>query len=253
MDDPSQPQKFGPVGQCIYCGCTDELSIEHIVPKGLGGRYELHGASCEACGGITSNIEGIVMRGLYHAPRARLGLLSKKRKNEHPAEWPVEIDFGTSTEPKAIPIAEHPTVLIGPVLSVPTILLGIPKSEDTRLYLATRPLNPDRDAVRVLGPNVKVSARYDGIAYARMLAKIGHAYAWAKLGHEFKPILNDLILNKPQDFPIDVIGGTMELPAHGTQLHEIELLPEWEGYLVVRLRLFSALQMPIYYVVVGKP
>ncbi len=37
------------VGSCIYCGSTDNLSNEHIIPYGLGGNLELPKSSCSRC------------------------------------------------------------------------------------------------------------------------------------------------------------------------------------------------------------
>ena len=34
------------VGSCIYCGATDQLTDEHIIPLALGGRFVLPDSSC---------------------------------------------------------------------------------------------------------------------------------------------------------------------------------------------------------------
>jgi 5-methylcytosine-specific restriction endonuclease McrA len=38
-------------GQCRYCGCTNNLTLDHIRPKSKGGRYEASNlvAACREC------------------------------------------------------------------------------------------------------------------------------------------------------------------------------------------------------------
>ena len=38
-------------GQCRYCGCTKNLTLDHIRPKSKGGQYEASNlvAACQAC------------------------------------------------------------------------------------------------------------------------------------------------------------------------------------------------------------
>ena len=54
---------FAPARECIYCGATDGLTTEHIIPYSLGGRFELPEASCNECTEITKKIEQTVGRG----------------------------------------------------------------------------------------------------------------------------------------------------------------------------------------------
>jgi len=35
------------IGKCIYCGSTEALSDEHIIPLGLNGAWILEQASCK--------------------------------------------------------------------------------------------------------------------------------------------------------------------------------------------------------------
>lgn len=92
----------------------------------------------------------------------------------------------------------------------------------------------------------------------KMLAKIAHAYATAELGHgNFKPLLLDIILNRPPPlFISQFVGGIrdQEMPM-GNDLHEIEIDQTALGrgrYVVVRIQLFADRQLPLYYVVAGE-
>jgi hypothetical protein len=46
-------KRSSPVGYCIYCQATDELTNEHILPFGLSGTAVLPKSSCKACAKIT--------------------------------------------------------------------------------------------------------------------------------------------------------------------------------------------------------
>ena len=46
---------YPPVGRCIYCGSTDTLTDEHIIPLALNGTGLLPKSSCVACAKITNS------------------------------------------------------------------------------------------------------------------------------------------------------------------------------------------------------
>ena len=71
---------FGSVGKCIYCGAESELTTEHIIPFGLGGKSILHGASCKKCAAITSKFERDVLKGTYNDFRISWDFPSRKKK-----------------------------------------------------------------------------------------------------------------------------------------------------------------------------
>lgn len=59
-----KPQKA--LGVCIYCGGTNDLTDEHVVPFGLAkNSLILPKASCKACASLTSFVEmGFLREGL---------------------------------------------------------------------------------------------------------------------------------------------------------------------------------------------
>ena len=65
------------LGRCIYCGSTKNLTSEHVVPFGLGGDFELLGASCGGCRDVTSSIERRVMEEQFTGPRLAIGYPSR--------------------------------------------------------------------------------------------------------------------------------------------------------------------------------
>jgi len=63
------------VGRCIYCGSTEGLSNEHIVPANLGGTIILYKASCETCRKLIHRVETeclTAMRDIRHKRGVRL-------------------------------------------------------------------------------------------------------------------------------------------------------------------------------------
>jgi 5-methylcytosine-specific restriction endonuclease McrA len=77
-------------GVCIYCGCDgkeNKLTSEHTVPYSLGGSTELLEASCEACGGITSYLDGYLAGAVFHHLRVHMGLQSR---SGHPEVLPEQ-------------------------------------------------------------------------------------------------------------------------------------------------------------------
>src|SRR5205814_3072492 len=88
------PEVYGPViqwpiiGECIYCGSTDDLTNEHIVPFGLSGTVGLVKASCKSCAAATSAIEGRLLRGHWRAYRKLLGL---KTRSDYPTHYPIKV------------------------------------------------------------------------------------------------------------------------------------------------------------------
>src|SRR5665213_1960681 len=87
---------FPPVGACIYCGATEGLTKEHIIPLGLGGQFVLPAASCPACSKITSDFERKVLRGFMLDGRI-VDNFPTRRPKERPATLLVDVQRkGTS-------------------------------------------------------------------------------------------------------------------------------------------------------------
>lgn len=73
---------YPPVGHCIYCSGTDNLTREHIVPFGLNRNAVLPAASCARCRQITSAFEFQVLRGPMRAVRLLRKLRSRNMHSE---------------------------------------------------------------------------------------------------------------------------------------------------------------------------
>jgi hypothetical protein len=94
--------------------------------------------------------------------------------------------------------------------------------------------------------------------FARMLAKIGYSLAVAEYGKSkttaFTPLVTDLILGISDDWTY-AIGGSWEIPPPvqgGDHITMINLLVRpFDALIIVNIRLFSQIEMPIYHAVVG--
>lgn len=265
------PPPYKAVGRCIYCGAKprlSELSGEHIIPRNIGGKLVLPKASCLDCARETSQFEKECVRAFFGPVRKHLDIRGNKQKKRHShiraeiAPSPGHSHF------EMMPIGEYPSFLWSFLFLPPGILAGIPRDEEIRGTLHFVDLNPDGPKS---GESLILGGNLSAKTYARLLAKIGHAYAAAECGIDnFKPYLTDLIRGISPNYPAFFVGCKLaetppqgKIPPAGKERHEIELESaylqrhvgaplERSNYLIVRIRLFSELGAPVYYVVAGE-
>jgi HNH endonuclease len=215
---------FLPVGRCIYCRREKKLSDEHIVPLSLGGAWILPKASCGHCCNETHAFEGKVAGGMLKAFRTRYGLPSRKG---HPKTLPIHFapDGGTIQTEHVAP-AEHPAPVVLLKMRRAGILLGVPAGIQRSALFKPEvwTYSPDiqkRTLAKGWGV-IKNAARYDGLAFCRTLAKIGHAWAVAHHGLDsFTPLALDLILGRTTDVEFIVGGAIEERTPRTDTLHEL--------------------------------
>jgi hypothetical protein len=94
------------------------------------------------------------------------------------------------------------------------------------------------------------------LAFSRLLAKIGHGFAYVNRRGKFRPLLRDFILSEAKVQPRNYIGGEFIDYPPGRNLHDASLVgitaPSGISYLVCKIRLFAQLGAPQYHVVVGE-
>jgi HNH endonuclease len=73
---------FPAVGRCIYCGSTDLLSEEHIIPYSLSGHYVLPEASCDKCAKTINRFEQFSTRTTYFPLAAALEIKKPTKEEE---------------------------------------------------------------------------------------------------------------------------------------------------------------------------
>jgi hypothetical protein len=251
---------YDPVGRCIYCGDgTDPAALqrEHVIPYGLNGTLLLPKASCSDCAEVTKKLEGFCLQRMLIDARTHLGLASRsRRRNKQERPLPKIGLIGPSGEAEIwqeLPIKDHPFALSTLEFSPPGILF---KSQaDASPNMQFRLIMSPQFAQRFskLPKNAAVYYRVDAFVYARMLAKISHAFAVGERGlGAFDPYLPEIILGRSDDvfrFVGGAIAGTQTAP---DTLHRLSL-EDWDsGLLTVYLRLFAFMDGPAYQIVVGK-
>lgn len=261
------PKRYDSVGRCIYCFCgTKKLTNEHIIAHGLAGdSLVLPKSSCIECAEKTRDWETACLRHLWWPFRTRIGAPTSGKQDPksftirqmHVAALHEDRSIASYERRGEISVdpMEFPLMFITYKFPPPGVLVGRPSHEVVNYEVAAcvnreefKKFSPgDKDGMYIapLNPN----------AYARMLAKIAHAYAVAELGESaFKPVLRRFIRGKQKGPSSYWVGGELNLPAAEPHLHDIRwrVTPSNVGVLViVELRLFAFFGGPRYHVVVG--
>jgi HNH endonuclease len=249
-----------PIGRCIYCGSTEQpLTREHIIPRKLGGIWVLHDASCEACRAITGGLEREVLRVTLLGPRAVLGFPTD---SGYPDVFPLRIVVpGAAEVDIAIPISDHPAVFLFQEFPPPRHLDTRPRPEG--VVMRVRPVQiggppaddvAGRRAAELGTDRLSISATFHGYSYPRMIAKIAHCFAIARLTFLrwdlVETYLPSVILRESPEIARWVGCDGAELLRRGP--HACRMYVDPDGEIHVRVRLFSDYETPEYVVVVGR-
>jgi hypothetical protein len=250
------------IGRCIYCGSTDDLSDEHIIPYGLGATWVLRKASCKRHRDITSKFELDVQRNLWGLIRAAIGTPSRKGHAGKLLKVMLKTEAGLETD-----VDLDPALVGAPIefirLPLPRYLSGIKQTGSLSVIGNVMHYFPDPERFRrelraQYGPGqVSFSTTFQPVAFAQMLAKIALGFTIARFGLEgikkcyIIPAIDDgtgigqwvgciddgiTLSEGTNDFEIS--GGFINTPTRD---------------IVVEVRLFGKLKTPTYIVVVGEP
>lgn len=251
-----------PIGHCIYCGKTDSLTDEHVIPLSLGGNYILDKSSCKRCAAITGRFEGGITRGFMYEARVA-GNFPTRRPKERPTHLPLLHGAGAEEKNRIdVPASEHPGFMHLPLLRKAGALegrehsVGLTIEGFETLFFGQ---HPQETLSRLGSTDLQVTARYRGSEFARLLAKIAYCSAVASFGPLDRarvPVL-PLILGKADDashwlgsanFTLNV---DLEKPLHSVGFSsEADPQDVSRAFLVVRVRLFSGSGATGYEVVV---
>lgn len=236
----------------MYCGDTNNLSKEHIVPYGLGGPGVIPASSCSNCAQITSKFEMDVLRSSIWGLRSHLKL-STRRRNKMPKELPLILVRDKGEEEVNIPIEEHPVLLSFPLFSPPSMLTG---NHIEGIHIRGANLYGFGAAIeKVLkeynAKGVKTVDESKPVSFARMIAKIAWGIAVAEgLINQLDERLGEAIINKPSDIGRWVGTYTDPPDSNHKLLHEIKLRKD-EKFLYGDVQLFAATKTPRYGVILG--
>ncbi|MBY0281329.1 MAG: HNH endonuclease [Alphaproteobacteria bacterium] len=248
---------YAPVGKCVYCQKEKpitELTDEHIIPYGLGGRLVLPKASCSRCQSATKKFEDHCLSRKFGNNRFYMGIGSRSGKTR--TTVPIEI---VNKKAKEIALDDLPAVLLMFHFQwIPGILLGETPTTEFAGKICVRPLRDNfNDCINKLNGKLNLTKGFKALPFGKMLAKIAHSYAVAELGIDgFKPLLNSLIQGAGPLYPAQFIGGNLIKEPVGKELHELSIGysndKNGRKFVEVRIHLFASYDMPVHYVVVGE-
>lgn len=260
---PHPPKRYPSVGECIYCGGKENLSDEHLIPFGFGGRWVLPDSSCESCSAKTSLFEMVCLRTMY-GPLRQLYDLPSRRKQ--PEKLPLKVKYKPTDDWTKILVSQvdYPFLVTFPYFSMPNLITGKKDSKRTgattdRLWIRGASAYANFDIqMKSLLSKLKVYGVFpESIAqipeFCQMLAKVAHSYAVAELGYKnFKPFLLGHIVKKELSDCASFIGSLDKDEKATNNIHELSICKDIKKYIVVRMRFLAKLGTPTYYVVVGK-
>lgn len=176
--------RAAPVGACIYCGATDNLSDEHVVPFALGGNLVLPDASCPRCAKITSRFERRVLRGFMLEARTT-GKFPTRRPRHRPIMVKVKVKRGGRLEEIVVPANEATGFMLLVRFDRATFVSGRPPMHGLSLSGVEtvgfgRNLKEYADSLGT--KTIQGSVTIDAISFARIIAKIGYGFAVAECG-----------------------------------------------------------------------
>ena len=265
---PEHPfKRYEAANACIYCGATENLHDEHIIPFALGGKWIFPNASCAECGKKTSAFEGVCARTMF-GPMRMLFNVQTRRKRERPGKLPLRVKRarGGPWTTIDVPRAQYPFLYLLPYLGNPTVLTGEAADRD-KLPNAQRFWIRGATGPRGMPAHLEALAQQFGVAelmptgtfdvppFSLMLAKVAHSFAVAELGPDtFAPFLPDFIKDGDALGLLHYVGGFPEAEPLTQTLHEIGFIANRPApdIVVVGIRVFSCFGTPSYLVAVGR-
>jgi hypothetical protein len=251
---PRPDRVIGKADACIYCGSTEALQDEHIIPFGLEGEYVLADASCPTCAAITSRFERAILRHALLSTRTRLNLRTR-RPHDRPERLRVVQERDGRRSESDVPVAEHPTHLALPVFDLPAFLRGdvAPNLRSVPPHVWIVPVGSvtmQEASAHAGGDYFGIREEIDVYAFARLLAKIAHGFlAAADLG-DVEVFLPSGILGAGEGIG-RWVGGAPDRTLPDIGLHHVAINLV-DGTVQVRIKLFAQLGGPEYLVVAGR-
>jgi 5-methylcytosine-specific restriction endonuclease McrA len=251
-------QVHAPLGYCMYCNSTTDLSSEHIVPLALGGEIELPASSCQRCAAVTSRLELKLLRGPLWRARLALGMKSRRKHRAAPTEMTVELERDGVTAPVTLATSEAPAIVTFPTFAPPRVAAGASgPGIDVTGFVAINFGGDLEELARSQGAQcISVEDQTPPFEFALLLTKIayGMAVATGAIAELVEPSPLPAIILGRDDRVGDYVGAmTDALARYPGQLHRIAIgVDESAGYLVADVQLFSQSLSPRYAVVIGR-
>lgn len=175
----TETTRFPSVGYCIYCGSTDDLRDEHVVPLALDGTLILPDSSCKACADMTSRLELEVLRGFMLAARTVAGFATRRPKNR-PTRFELDAEIQGKMQTRWLRAKDFPALLLLPIFRPPVIIEARP-NPDLFSVVGVQPArfgsHPMLVARQLLATKLSISNTIPIGPYTRFLAKIAYSYS----------------------------------------------------------------------------
>lgn len=247
-------------GFCIYCGSTEQLGREHIVPYALGGTLTITEGSCEGCRKKTHAFETDVLTGPMRMVRYIQNLPSSTKHRSVPETVELFVKLGDEAEQRIeVPIAKAPIFLAFYEFGEPKYLDPSRGANLETGAVVTGSYGQDPSQVlselsakgmTIVGPPMRP------VAFARMIAKIAYCFAFAQ-GHIRKLENASELINAFMEEP-DTIGRFVgSIPPPFTKYEGVGIrfaikVLESERMAYAEVQLFAASGAPTYVVVLGR-
>jgi hypothetical protein len=185
-----------------------------------------------------------------------------RTRSELPDDFPVILLFEDGHEERVmVPADVHPATLVLPQFAPPDLLSGRQPDGNFRFTYTTwmresEAFDEFKRSRGAIAAEVETSIKPQ--QFSRLLGKIGHAYAVARLGlNAFDPLLLDLIHGRNVANAPELVGCDAQMPPPASGIvHELDLQPH-PDLVIIRIRLFASSSidgnhaMPVYLVVAG--
>ncbi|MFM9903042.1 MAG: hypothetical protein ACKVQJ_00555 [Pyrinomonadaceae bacterium] len=254
------------VGECIYCGSTENLTDEHAIPLALQGNRLLREASCLRCNKVTTRFERSILRNSMLATRTVLGMPTRKKKNR-PETLPMIFVRDNIRTEEQVPVDDAIPSLILPELGPPEVYPEIGHAYGLRagVFEVKNHLPVDRvtdEHIRMLLKKYKADAvetpfEINHQAFLRLLAKIAMTEAIGFFGlRNFEKIyVRNAVLGKDRTQWWVGSDGFYDIHFQGgfdDSAHVIAAVrPRGQREVWIRIKLWNKSITPEYIVVVG--
>lgn len=254
---PYPSKVYPPLNRCLYCPATENLSKEHIIPLGFGGELIVSKASCDMHRMATSKVEDFILRRYLCALRSHLCLPSRNPQHR-PDGYDLTLRRAGRSWTQKVMLADHPgLVRFMMFVDPPGKVAGRSRVQKTwSVRFVNAEIFPDI-AVRLarLGADsFEDKVTINGMALARLIAKIGHAFAVAELGFDaFEELyVSHLVTAEAPDWNHWVGGHDRGRDVAATELHELRFIRRGNDLSVIVHLLVPYCPRYCYEVIVGR-
>jgi len=208
--------------------------------------------------GSTGSQEQLVLRDHMWPVRVYRELHSRTKHREAPRCYPVTLIRGGEESVIELPPEEYPILLHFPLFPPPAMLTGRRSQrgiETLGLTTCSYGPRPDEVAKKYGATEIKITQKFQPVAFARVIAKIAYAWAVAERGLEGVdgvPFPVPAILGRTDDIGNWVGMISDPVKKVNNVLHRIGLHEDQRGLLIGEVQLFSDSWAPAYGVILGR-